>query len=472
MKKITLYISFLVICLHTYAQQSFTNNGNLQIHAGASVSGFGSFTNTSSGVLVNKGSLYIKGDISNSQASMVNGTGTLYLNGSNTQSINGTEPFHTFNLVSDNSTAITLNNNLSISNTHTFSNGIITTSATPNYLIYEAGSSYSGDGDARHVNGWVKKIGSSNFSFPVGNGTVERKIAVGSLSVTGEFNAKYFAVTPFSNQMQSPFWDIDDTEYWTVNKITGGTATVTLNWDQSKVYFPNWATLDIQVAGYNGTRWVAHGGPASGSTASTGTVTSGSVSTFNMFTFGSSSYILPLTDLLFSAKRQDHSTQLAWTTTGELNMNRFITERSDDRIHFYTIGEVAARNTGNTEKYTGRDDRGINGIAYYRLRYIDNNSKEKFSQVVPVSDIGTGALLSILINPVEEYILLMASQNLEGMFDYSITSVNGQFMQSGKLNILNGGQYKLLLKENTSPGTYLLRVSNATQSFSFKVIKK
>ncbi len=153
-------------------------------------------------------------------------------------------------------------------------------------------------------------------------------------------------------------------------------------------------------------------------------------------------------------------------------MNRFVTERSDDHIHFYTIGEVAARNTGNTEKYTDRDERAINGIAYYRLRYIDNNSKEKFSQVIPLSDISTGTSLALLVNPVKEHILLMASQNLKSMFDYSITSVNGQFIQSGKLNILNGGQYKLLLKENTSPGTYLLRVSNAMQSFSFKVIKK
>jgi len=472
MKRIFLPVILSFVCMLSNAQQSFTNSGNLQIHTGASVSGFGSFTNTSSAVLINKGSLYIKGNISNSEASMTNGTGTLYLNGSSAQSVNGTEAFHTFNLVSDNSTGITLNNNVSISNTHTFSSGMITTSAAPNYLIYEAGSSYSGDGDARHVNGWVKKIGSSNFSFPVGNGTVERKIAIAGLSVSGEFNARYSAITPFSNQMQSPFWDIDDTEYWTVNRIAGGTATVIMNWDQSKVYFPNWATLDIQVAGYDGTRWVPQGGPASGSTATTGTVTSGTVSTFNMFTFGSSSYILPLTDLLFTAKRQDHSTQLAWTTTGEFNMNRFVTERSDDHIHFYTIGEVAARNTGNTEKYTDRDNRAINGIAYYRLRYIDNNSKEKFSQIVPVSDISTGALLSLLVNPVKEHILLMASQNLKGMFDYSITSVNGQFIQSGKLNILNGGQYKLLLKENTSPGTYLLRVSNAMQSFSFKVIKK
>jgi hypothetical protein len=470
-KTIILYIAPLLFFVHSNAQQSFTNNGNLQIHTGASVYGFGTFTNTSTGALVNNGSLYIKGDISNSQASMANGTGTLYLKGTAAQSLNGTQTLKTFNLVTDNSTGITLNNSLSVSNIHTFTSGIITTSVTPYYLIYETGSSYSGDGDTKHVNGWVKKIGSTNFSFPTGNGTAERKIAIGSLSVSSEFNAKYFAITPFSNQMQSPFWDIDDTEYWTLNKISGGTATVTMNWDHSKVYFPNWATLDIQVAGYDGIRWVPQGGPASGSTATTGTVTSGSVSTFNIFTFGSSSYILPLTQINFIAKRENHITHLAWTTAGELTMNRFVTERSDDAVHFYTIGEYTARNTGSTENYTGIDDRSINGFAYYRLRSIDNNSKEQFSRVVTVSDAGINNLLSLLINPVNDYILLRASANLNGLFDYSITCVNGQFIQQGKLNIQNGGQYKLALKENILPGPYLLIVSNSLQSFHFKVIK-
>jgi hypothetical protein len=191
-----------------------------------------------------------------------------------------------------------------------------------------------------------------------------------------------------------------------------------------------------------------------------------------MFTFGSSSFILPLTDVKFSAKRQDRLTRLVWTTTGAFTINRFVTERSDDKNHFYSIGETASRNTGNTETYTAFDDRLINGIAYYRLRSIDNNGKETFSQVVPVSEISTGAALTLLRNPVKDQLLLMASQNLAGIFDYSITSINGQFIQSGKLTILHAGQYQLPMNENISPGTYLLRVSNAVESFSFKVIKK
>lgn len=184
MKRITIQITLLLFGAFVHAQQPFSNTGNLQIHTGGSLIGFGSFSNASTGSLVNNGSFYLRADLTNDQSSMATGTGILYLNGTVAQSVNGTQPFRTFNLVTDNNTVagITLNNNLSISGTHTFTDGIITTSSTPNYLIYEAGSSYNGDGDGQHVNGWVKKLGNTNFSFPVGNGTVIRKAAIESLS--------------------------------------------------------------------------------------------------------------------------------------------------------------------------------------------------------------------------------------------------------------------------------------------------
>src|SRR4051812_23090287 len=171
MKKIIIQTILLSLGIYTNAQDAFTNNGNLQVHTGASMAGFGAFTNVSTGTLINNGSLYIKGNITNDQASMSAGAGTLYLNGSSAQTVNGSQTFKTLDFVSNNNAGITLNTNLSVSGAHTFTSGVITTSATPNYLVYEAGSSYSGNADARHVNGWVKKIGSTNFIFPVGNGT-------------------------------------------------------------------------------------------------------------------------------------------------------------------------------------------------------------------------------------------------------------------------------------------------------------
>jgi hypothetical protein len=118
MKRIILQAALYFFCVDVLAQQALTNNGNLQIHSGASITGFGNFTNTSAALLSNAGNLYIKGNLSNGQSSMATGTGTLYLNGALAQAVGGAQTFKTYNLNTDNTAGITLNSNLSVSGVH------------------------------------------------------------------------------------------------------------------------------------------------------------------------------------------------------------------------------------------------------------------------------------------------------------------------------------------------------------------
>lgn len=472
MKLLLSIVSLLAIllCKPAYAQVDLYNTGILYSSNSSDILYInGNFTNTSSAALTNSGSLYVRLDLSNSQASMAVGTGTLYLNGTTAQSVNGTQTFKTYHLNTNNSSGITLNNNLSISGTHTFTNGVITTSSTPNYMIYEAGSSYTGDGDSRHINGWVKKFGSANFIFPVGNGTVERTIALNSLSAGSEFNAKYFANTPFIDQTQSPYWDIDDVEYWSIQKTSGGSATVTMNWDKSKVYFPNYIIPDIFTAGYNGSLWIDNGGTATGNVATTGTITSSSISSFNLFTFGSRSYILPVTLISFNATRPGNYTQISWTTEKEYNAGHFVVERSDDGLSFYAITQLPARNSGITEQYNTRDNAVVYRTAYYRLRSVDANGHENISRTVAVT-VSPGIRLTLLANPVHDRVMLMANQALNGLFNYTITAINGQLTQQGKLLIQNGGSYQIPFNKFITPGPYLLEVRNGPEKFNFKLV--
>jgi hypothetical protein len=471
MKRLLIHIILVFVCGSLSAQDAVTNSGNLQIHSGASVAGFGNFTNTTTAVLTNNGNLYLKANISNSEAGMPIGTGTLYINGSSAQSLNGTQEFITLNLVSNNAAGITLNNNLSVNGTHTFTNGIITTSATPNYLIYQSGSSYSGDADTRHVNGWVKKLGTTNFIFPLGNGTVERTVAIGSLSASSEFNARYLGSTANSSQVQLPLRTVDVNESWPITKVAGGTATVTLNWDRSKVYFPNYILPDLAVAGYNGSIWADNGGTASGNAATTGTITSNSISTFNSFTFGSKSWVLPVTLISFTARKQDNYTLVEWQTEKENNIDTHTIERSDDGSTFYQISKTSGRNSGLTEQYYIHDNAPIRTIAYYRLRTTDNDRKEKFSRIVAISNGTNADKLVLFTNPVHNKIILFATGTLTGNFKYQLSTMNGQLIQKGELTVLNGGEYEIPFKNDLQPGTYSLKVTSKQQFFYFKLLK-
>ncbi len=465
-KSIWLLAPFSMLCFFATAQTDLHNSGILFIsNAADSFYINGNLTNANSAALTNNGNLFVTQNLINHELSMATGTGTLLLNGTAAQTVSGGQAFKTWKLVSNNIAGITLNNNLSVGDVHTFTAGIITSSATPHYLIYEAGSSYTGSADSRHVNGWVKKMGSSNFVFPVGNGSVQRTIAISSLSTNSEFNAKHFAATPNATQTQFPVVDIDRNEYWSLTKTSGGTATVTMNWDHSKIFFPNWAVPDITTAGYNGTAWTDNGGTATGNASTTGTITSNSLSSFNLFTFGSKSFVVPLKLINFSASRQASATQLTWTTDNEYNVDRFIIEKSDDGISFSAIAQVPARYRGVKERYGIVDNGPVHSIAFYRLRLIDIDGKEKRSYIVSVKITNLSNPVSIVVNPVRNHLILAVRNQVTGSFNYRITSTNGQLIQHGKLMAENGGKYTIPLKENPAAGLYILELNIFQQHY-------
>ncbi|MBS1563885.1 MAG: hypothetical protein JST39_05825, partial [Bacteroidetes bacterium] len=107
----------------SYAQVSVQNNGTLFVSGSTTLYVNGDLTNASGAGLTNNGSLYINQSLVNNQSSMAIGTGTLYFNGTSAQALSGTQPFYTYNFVSNNGSGITLNADLSVSGTHTFSAG-------------------------------------------------------------------------------------------------------------------------------------------------------------------------------------------------------------------------------------------------------------------------------------------------------------------------------------------------------------
>ena len=471
MKRIIVHITLLIVCVYTNAQQTFYNNGNLQIHTGASVTGFGDFTNASAGTFVNNGTFYVKGTLSNSQSSMSAGTGTLHLNGSSAQSVAGSQIFKTYNMVTDNSAGITLNNNLSVSGAHTFTSGLITTSVTPDYLQYESGSSYSGSSDTKHVNGWVKKLGNTDFTFPVGDATYKRTAAISNLSAASEINCHYYTPTQNIYNLSSPVLLVKANEYWQIDKISGGTAQITLNWDHSKVPMDNVLLADILVAHYTGGNWTDAGGAgtATGNVTTTGSVISNSVNTFSPFTIGSASFTLPLKLLSFTGERRSGTTFLHWITENEQDADRFEIQRSFNASAFTIIGNTAARNSGNRELYNFEDHSAFQGIAYYRLRSVDLDGKYSYSKIIAVTENNINVSGFAALNPVRNAITLFNKTTENGHFNYLLFNSAGQLTMKGTVSMEVNGIAVLPLPANTSAGIYILELSNKNIHYTQKL---
>jgi hypothetical protein len=469
MRRIFLVPILLLFTVLASAQSAIQNNGNLYINTGANVAAFGNFTNTNTAGLVNNGTFYIKGNVSNSQASMSAGTGTTHLNGTTAQSINGTQTFKTYNLNTNNSNGFTLNNNLSVAAAHTFTTGIIATSATPNYMVYEAGSSYSGSADNAHVNGWVKKIGSTNFSFPVGSAIVLRPIAISSLSASSEYNAQFVQPTTNTGNVASPLVTVDPYEYWFVNQVTGGTAVVDMNWNNSKVTFPNYLLASIRVANYAGGMWTSRGGTASGNVTTTGTISSTSTGSFGAFTFGSLNFSLPLDFISITAKRKDSYSVVQWKTAEEFNVDHFEVERKDNRSNgFVVIGQVAAHN-GISNEYEIEDHLPLDGTAYYRVRSVDRDGQFNYTKIVAVSDKSSGSM-AVLNNPARNTIFISVNNVPKGSYVYQLIDGSGRIVQAGQLYLEGQSVIDIPVSIKASKGFYLVKVRNSLFEFADKVI--
>jgi hypothetical protein len=474
MKKIILSVLCLLFCVCMNAQQDWVNNGNLYIHTGTSVTGFGSLTNSSGAALTNNGSLYVRRDITNNQASMTTATGTLYFNGSSTQSLNGSQIFKTYNLVTNNNAGIALNNNLSVTALHTFSAGLIATSATPNYLVYEAGSSYTGDNDSRHVTGWIKKLGNTNFVFPVGNAMYERTVALTNLTAVSEFDARYYnSPTPNKNNLFSPVVLIDTNEYWRINKISGSNARVVINWDNAKIPVPQISIPSVKAGYYNGSFWtnISAAGSATGTVATTGTVTSNSVSAFNNnFTIASTSWVLPLDIISFAGSCLGNYNRLNWSVANEVNVDHYELQRSDDGIGFTTINSQYAKNN-TIALYTYDDVTAMQNKVYYRLRCVDVNGQEKYSGIVIISAAqGIRKDFYVIKNPVKDRIEIYAGNTVKGNYMYNFTNAAGQMVQSGTLDIKYEGIETIKLQTLLPAGVYMLLVYNAGNTLQKSIL--
>ena len=205
---------------------------------------------------------------------------------------------------------ITLNQDITVSSTLTFTDGNLVTS-TSNILTMTAGSDVSGVSDDSFVNGPVEKAGTTDFIFPVGKDGVYRPIEISSLSASGTFRAEYFHSDPNASGYNTTSKDVALTrvnsgEFWILDRTVGTpNAIVTLSWDTYS------GTIDeissLRIARWDGTAWRNHGNNTANATGTvspgTGTIeTSSAVTAFSPFTLSASNSNNPYQSYLWNSR--------------------------------------------------------------------------------------------------------------------------------------------------------------------------
>lgn len=323
--------------------------------------------------------------------------------------------------------------------------------------------------DLSFVHGPLVKVGTTNFTYPVGKGNSLRLMALTTITgtPTDAFRVEYFAQSPrttFGNTLGPGLHHISDCEYWTIDQESGTpSARVTLSWDTPQSCG---VTLlpDLRVARWDGAEWLDRGnGGTSGNTVAGTIITPVTQTVFSPWTLASVSIEnpLPVELLHFDAWPAGSAVELWWATATESDNARFVLERGSSPDALTPFASVpGAGHSLDRIDYRHRDIDPLRGLSYYRLIQEDFDGTRTEGPTVAVRMGANGGLVLITNGEV----LTVLHDALPGTA-CSILDATGRVVFNGTLP---EGRADLSIA-SLPHGTYLLRVDHergaATERF-------
>ncbi|NEN25720.1 T9SS type A sorting domain-containing protein [Cryomorpha ignava] len=360
-----------------------------------------------------------------------------------------------------------------------FINGILELTEPANTVILSQGIAITGaPGNDSHIDGFVSKSGTEDFSFPVGDAGYYQPIGISDLSESSTFRARYIAdVHPDAG----PYYDgnaggngfleeLGHCDYWTLNRTSGSaSANVTLTYGNT----PCNVITDLSylnMAKWDGLSWeypVVGVDPLIPGEISSTTP----FPTFSDFvlasTGGAQINVLPIQLTSFTAKPENYKVQTAWTTETETNNAFFTVERSADARVFQGIGEVTGAGTSHTPKdYTFTDEKPLPGVSYYRLKQTDFDGIFTHSAIKAVSFTETDGF-SLELTYRDENELNLVYKSISPYILVEIFDVLGKRVFTEVAENYGG---RSVVPLNLNRGVYVVRISNGKASDSAKTI--
>lgn len=173
--------------------------------------------------------------------------------------------------------------------------------------------------------------------------------------------------------------------------------------------------------------------------------------------------VLPLQLLSFSGKNINGHNDLTWQTASEVNISRYVIERSTDSRHFDSIGLVnsISRNTRNT--YNFIDAQPLKS-SYYRLKISDADGAVTYSAIVFIEN-GTNGNLQILYQQ-ETGLLRVSGLSDNSSYSIAIYNTMGQVV-SKTATIANGQEMSI---SNLTKGLYQVALQEKGKIVALKKV--
>ncbi|MCP1997471.1 gliding motility-associated C-terminal domain-containing protein [Flavobacterium sp. HSC-61S13] len=239
-----------MLCLSLSSMLGFgqtVNEGLFSILPTTDVSTVFSFVNEKGATVQNDGGFYFYAHFTNEGLYTFDGNKKTsyavfqpYDGSAATQNLQGSAPSGFYDVLFNNPTtvrAFELQNDMSISGTANFTDGIVQIDSLSGAMLFEHGAKAINTSDKSHADGEVEKVGRDAFTYPIGDEGMYRFAHISApAAIKDAFLGKYYfknsnAAQPHANKVDE-LELIDNKEYWTIEKMVGKSDVIlTLSWD-------------------------------------------------------------------------------------------------------------------------------------------------------------------------------------------------------------------------------------------------
>ncbi len=174
---------------------------------------------------------------------------------------------------------------------------------------------------------------------------------------------------------------------------------------------------------------------------------------------------LPLELASFTGKTTSSSNILQWETLTEKNVQSHIVERSVDGVKWMEVG----RKAGQMESYASvkyeLEDRAPLAKAYYRLRSVDFDGAENFSNTIVLTRKGEHfGITAAFPSPTKDQVTVQFASLTEENVTIQVMDISGRLVLVQEYAADNGINEAVLQLDGLQAGVYLVRISNATST--------
>ncbi len=347
---------------------------------------------------------------------------------------------------------VTVNSDITIDKTLEFESGLVHTGANT-LIMGNSANDVVGAASGKYVDGNLRKIGNTAFTFPIGNNGQYAPISIsaadGGGNINDYFTASYVNSIPHatydSTQHDASIVRISSVEYWMLGRTGSNNVYVTLSWGARSGGISNLNDLTVAHWNESSLKWEDVGNTATTGSTISGTVTSVLVSNFSPFTLASkmNSNLLSVSFVSFESRCENNQTMLTWATASELNNNYFEVQKSIDGKNWIPLSKInGAGNSTQIRNYKYLDVSAQKSSSLYRLKQVDFNGNYIYSNIIASKNCGEDLQESVIYpNPTTGMIYIQTSGDPEDVRFVEVYNLLGEkiFGYKGFLSSIDFG---------------------------------